>query len=1056
MCINSHPPGEPLDHTPVEHHGGSLGDRSTNSVVLWKSLVLILTTGLFCAVSAGAGEIQFEAVSPNAGLSHRSIFALAQDHQGFLWVGTADGLNRYDGRRSRIWRHEIDNPESISSSVVQAVLEDREHNIWIGTSRGLDRFDRATGRFVHMDGGGVEGSVGHLFEDRSGTLWVGMWDRGILRRVGPDRFAPLPEHPGEDRSLAAGEVVGIQQDSDGAVWVLTARWGAGPAVLHRIDSNTEDVRRYPAPEGWDRCGGFVIDSAGRFWLNVAGVGVFDPERGSFEGPLFDPVHPILSKPSLDSSGRVWLPVQGGVHLFDPVRGERSIHRLDPSNSFLAALSGPILEDMAGTVWIGTRGGLYKWDPARKPFLHWDGRHEESASLGGSQVSSVYQDRSGSIWVGTFGGGLSRLDGPDDPDGRFTRFQNDPKDPTSLCHNIIWDIVEDRSGVLWLGVENGLCRFEPELGQFRSISDRHLDLPSSMGHPERITAVVEDHRGILWLGSTFGVLRYDPLSGESTRYPLGPDSAPRIDVNRLLVTDDGLWVAGGFGRPGLFHIEIDVDPPIVSKPGTRGLELEDEGIFDIHSGSDGVLWLAASSGLIRYDPATDSAETLTTKDGLPGSVVYSILVDDRGRLWLGTGHGLSRFDPTPAAQPRIRNFDPADGIGNLEFNRHAALASSDGEFFFGGMDGLTVFRPEEILDNPHIPPLAFTELTVWGSDGSEIVAPFGLHTLKLRNDQNTISFRFAALNFTDADHNRYSYRLDGHESEWVDGGAHDVARYAELPPGSYVFQVKGSNNDGVWNNWGIELPVHIRPSFWQSWWGRGLLILFGLSALAGIHRARMARLLEVERLRWRIADDLHDDLSSDVSGIALAATLVRKDHDDHRLDDIEEVSQSVVERLRDVVWYVNPEHDSPEALLRRIRDTANRLLPGTECRFDVDLAHRDSVLDMATRRHLYLIFKEALHNVARHAQATEVEILLHQDDEQLLLAIRDNGVGFVPDTRDGGLGLTSMKRRAESMGAELGVTSGPGQGTEIGVRMARTRGGWPRPQVLRWLGDHLRR
>lgn len=1036
----------------VDDCAGSGGSRSAGSQARWSRLICILTIGILYGFHTGADELRFEAVSPNAGLSHRSIFSLAQDHQGFLWVGTADGLNRYDGRRSRIWHHEIDNPESISSSVIQAILEDHEHNIWIGTSRGLDRFDRATGRFVHMDGGGVEGSVSHLYEDHSGTLWVGMWNRGILRRVGPDQFAPLADHPGDDRSLAAGEVVGIQQDSDGALWVLTARWGAGPAVLHRIDPNTEAVHRYQAPEGWDRCGGFVIDSAGRFWFNVAGVGVFDPESGSFDGPLFDPVHPILSKPSIDSSGRVWLPVQGGVHLFDPARGERSIHRLDPSNNFLAALSGPILEDMAGTVWIGTRGGLYKWDPARKPFHHWRNRHEEPASLGGSQVSSVYQDRNGSIWAGTFGGGLSRLDGPD---GRFTRFQHDPEDPNSLCHDIIWDIVEDRSGVLWLGVENGLCRFEPESGRFQSILDRHLDLPSSMGHPERITAVVEDHFGILWLGSTFGVLRFDPLSGESTRYALGADDTPRIDVNRLLVTDDGLWVAGGFGRPGLFHIKIDVDPPIASKPGTRGLELEGEGIFDIHAGADGVLWLATSSGLVRYDPDTGSTETLTTKEGLPGSVVYSILDDDRGHLWLGTSHGLSRFDPGSTASRRIRNYDPADGIGNLEFNRHAALASSDGRFFFGGMDGLTVFRPEEILDNPHIPPLAFTELTVWGPDGPENVAPFGLEELDLENDQNTISFGFAALNFTDAAHNRYSYRLDGHESEWVDGGTHDVTRYAELPPGNYVFQLNGSNNDGGWNSRGIELPVHISPSFWQSWWGRGLLVLFGLTALAAFHRYRMARLLEVERLRWRIADDLHDDLSSDVSGIALAATLVRQDHDDNRLDDIEEVSQSVVERLRDVVWYVNPEHDSPQALLRRMRDIANRLLPGTECRFDVDLAHREPVLDMATRRHLFLVFKEALHNVASHARANRVDIRLCQRDGGLLLAIRDDGIGFDPDTVDGGLGLTSMQRRAESMGAELGVTTEPGSGTEIEVKMARTRGGWPRLPVLRWLRTRMR-
>jgi len=1040
--------------SPRRFSGGSKAGRSKESGLRWRQIVCVLTIGVFCGVFVGAEDLRFEAVSPTAGLSHTSVFALAQDHQGFLWVGTADGLNRFDGRGSRIWRHETGNPESISSSVIQTILEDREHNIWVGTSRGLDRYDRVTDRFVHMDAGGIEGSVSHLFEDRSGTLWVGIWPDGtLMRQVEPDQFAPLPKHPGDDRSLAAGEVVGIQQDANGAVWALTTNWAAGPAVLHRIDPITMEVHRYQAPEGWDRCGGFVLDSAGRFWLNVAGVGLFDPARGTFDGPLFDPVHPILSKPIIDSGGRIWLPVQGGVHLVDPALRKRSIHRLDSSNNFLATLSGPILEDASGTVWVGTRGGLYKWDPARKPFIHWRSRPDEPASVGGSQISSVYQDRSGHIWVGTFGGGLSRLD---DPDGRFTRFQHDTTDPTSLCHDIIWDIIEDRSGVLWLAVENGLCRFEPESGRFRSILGRHLDLPSSMGHPERITAVVEDDLGILWLGSTFGVLSFDPASGASVRYELRPYESPRADVNHLLLTDDGLWVAGGSSRPGLFHIDIDADPPTVSRPGTRGLELEGEGVFEIHRGHDGVLWLATSSGLVRYDPATGSTETLTTRDGLPGSVVYSILDDQNGRLWLGTSHGLSRFDPVSTAPRRFRNYDPADGIGNLEFNRHAALASSDSRFFIGGMDGLTVFRPEEILDNPHIPPLAFTELTVWGPDGPDKVSPFGLEELELEHDQNTISFRFTALNFTYAAHNRYTYRLDGHEDEWVDAGTHDVARYAELPPGNFVFRVKGSNNDGVWNEHGIELPVHISPSFWQSWWGRGLLVLLGLSALAGFHRYRIARLFEVERLRWRIADDLHDDLSSDVSGIALAATLLRQDLDDERINDIEKVSQSVVERLRDVVWYVNPEHDSPQALLRRIRDAARRLLPNTECRFDVDLSHRGLILDMATRRHIFLIFKEALHNVASHAQATEVEIRLQQDDGELFLAIRDNGIGFDAEPAAGGLGLTSMKRRAESMGAELIVSSGPGEGTEIQVNMARTRGGWRRLPVLRWLGDYLRR
>lgn len=1012
----------------------------------------ILALGLPWFVSIEANEPRFEAVGPDAGLSHNSVFALTQDHQGFLWLGTADGLNRFDGRGCRVWRHDEFDSTSISSSHVQFILEDRGKKLWVGTGRGLDHFNRTTGAFVHMNIGVPHASVSHLFEDASGALWVGLMSGEVLTRVDDDHFRIIAARTAGDPSVTNGEVIGIHQDTGGMIWALTSTWGAGPTVFHRINPKTGNVRRYPAPNGWGRCSGFVIDTSGRFWLNLAGVGSFDPETGRFGGPLFDLDHPILGKPTLDSKDRVWLPVQGGVHLFDPATGTRTMHRLSSSNGFLAELSGPVFEDRSGAVWVGTRGGLAKWDPAANAFSHWRSREEETSSLGGSQVSSVAQDRSGALWVGTYGGGLARLI---DSDGRFTRYRNQPGDPESLCHDIIWDMEEDRDGSLWLGVENGLCRFASDRSRFELVSDRELNLPTDPGHTERITAVVEDEYGMLWLGSTFGVLRFDPTTLASVRHGLAPDDNPRVDVNKILLVGTTLWVGTGSGRPGLFRIDTTTETSLTHEPVLQGPILQGDGVFDIHLGSQGELWLATSSGLVRYDPIDGAVNALTTRDGLPGSLVYSILEDDTERLWLGTNNGISRYDPALDGTSQFRNFGPDDGIGNLEFNRHAAHATSDGRFFFGGMNGLTSFQPAKIHDNAFVPPLAFTEVSVWGPEGVTNLEPYGLDRVDLSHNRNTISFRFAALNFTGSSRNRFTYFLEGHDEDWVDGGIHDVARYTELPPGSYVFHVKGSNNDGVWNTRGISLPVHVAPSFWKSWWGRGLLALLGIATLVAFHRYRVSRLLEVERLRWRIADDLHDDLSSDVSGIALAANLVRRDHKDERLDDIEEVSQGVVERLRDVVWYVNPEHDSPRALLRRMRDAAGRLLPDTRYTIDADLPRRDLILDMATRRHLFMIFKEALHNVARHAHATIVEIQLIQDDGRLALVIRDDGIGFDLAKDERGLGLTSMQRRAHSMGADLRVSSHPGQGTEIELNMARTRGGWQRLRILRWLRTRMR-
>jgi signal transduction histidine kinase len=423
-----------------------------------------------------------------------------------------------------------------------------------------------------------------------------------------------------------------------------------------------------------------------------------------------------------------------------------------------------------------------------------------------------------------------------------------------------------------------------------------------------------------------------------------------------------------------------------------------------------------------------------REGLPGSAAYSVAEDGRGRLWIGTNRGLARF--TPPDGP-FRAYDLADGIGTVEFNRHAHFRDADGTLYFGGVDGLTVFHPEAIRNNPYVPPVVLTRVETAGRAGTAAYTPAGLDGLTLTHRQTAVTFEFAALNFTDPDKNRYAYRLEGFDARWVQAGTQRVARYTSLPPGRYTFRVRGANNDGVWNTRGAALAVTVLPPFWQTWPFRALLAAAALALLTAAYRARVRRLLELERLRLRIAGDLHDDLSSDLSGIALVADLLRRregmpEADRLQLAEVRDTALRKVDALRDIVWTINPEHDTLEATVRRMRQVAATLLAGLEVTFEVDVPDAGQAVAMTFRRDVLLIFKEALHNVARHAGAAHVAIRLRQRDGRLDLSVEDDGRGFDPQAAADGHGLRNMRVRAERAGATLDVRSRPGGGTRIGV------------------------
>jgi streptogramin lyase/putative methionine-R-sulfoxide reductase with GAF domain len=586
-------------------------------------------------------------------------------------------------------------------------------------------------------------------------------------------------------------------------------------------------------------------------------------------------------------GALWIGTEGGglnrlgrsLQTAAPADQETFIrhrHDSDDPHSLSDDLVWAILEDRAGRLWVGTQSGLDQLDRYEDGFIHY--RHDpyDPHSLSGDSVESIHEDRTGVLWIGTFGGGLSKLNRTAD---NFTLYQHRPNLPNSLSDNLIWSITEDGSGVLWIGTfDGGLNKLDRPSDTFTVY--RHDSHDSTSLSNDEVRAILEDHTGILWVGTNHGGLdRFDRQTETFAHYRHDPDDPGSLSGDRIRVLHEdrsgnlwiGTWSEGldRFDRAtGTFvRYQHNADDPFSLSDnrvraiyeGRAGLlwigtsgggisvwdrvndrfahyrhdrdnpqSLSNDVVFSFCEDPTGTLWIGTiGGGLNRSDRATQTFAHYTEKDGLPNDAVYGILADAEAFLWLSTNKGLSKFDPHTET---FRNYDVSDGLQNDEFNAGAYFQSSRGEMFFGGIQGFNAFYPEQVKDNAHIPPIAITAF----SRLNEVVRT-GLSPdehIQLSYRDNFISFEFAALDFTAPQKNEYAYMLEGQDQDWVYAGARRHADYTNLRGGDYVFRVKGSSNDGVWNEEGIAIHITVTPPFWERGWFRGITLLVLVGSVAG--------------------------------------------------------------------------------------------------------------------------------------------------------------------------------------------------------------------------------
>ncbi len=992
---------------------------------LRRAKVLSLALAIAAVAPTDAFELRHgQRWGSEEGLPHNSVYALAQDADGFVWIGTPDGLARFDGEQFLVHRADATDPSALRHPVIRSLAAAGDGGLWVGTDAGLDRLARGAERFTRVeleraDGASPRRAVRALVEDALGTLWIAT-DAGLF---GLERGAPFARRIALDGDASTAEVLGVAARPDGGCWAYSGDPLRGGGVIHAVDAAGRIERSAPVPP-LGGAGALVADlPRGRLWL-APGV-VIDAARLERIEAGAPGDAPLPQCAWAASEGELWL------------GGDRGLFRQRAPGAALvdatAALAADdwlgryvrsLLLDRAGGLWVGTYAGVMRFDPHARPFDRLEADAGDSTALPAPAVSSI-AEASDAVWVGTLGGGFARLGA----DGRVAeRFSRRIPRHSSLPSDVVWHLAPGPDGSLFVATEAGLARYYPRERRLEAVRPTGGDWPAP---PPRVVHLAWEAERRLWIASHSGLFALDPVTGAVAKVEVpGPAAGPnRHNVDALALDRDRelLWAGT---RRGVVRVELEsLRVESVDLIGEDGAPLESEGVFDLALSADGALWIGSGAGLTRLDTASGGQRHFRTRDGLPGSIVYSLLEDAAGALWLGTNRGIAHYDPERGS---FRGFDRGDGLASFEHNRHAALRLGSGELVFGGTSGLTRFRPEAVGTHPVPPPVRLTEIERFGAHGVRRESALDKSELVLGPGDDGFVVRFAALGFFRPERNRYRCRLVGFDRDWVDAGDRGEARYARLPPGSYRFEAIAANLDGVWSVEPATLAVRARPPFHRTLVFRLGVAALAVALLAVGYRSRVARLVALERLRVTVASDLHDELSSNLAGIAVAAELAAARSaagERARLAEIRATALAMVDAVRDTVWAIDPEHDSVEALERRLRHAARALLGELPVVVEIKVA-AGLGLGMETRRHLYLAAKEMLHNVSRHAAATRVSLRFVADAREFRLEVEDDGRGFDPRRAATGAGLASLERRARKLGARLTVDSAVGRGTRI--------------------------
>ncbi len=827
---------------------------------------LFFLSGL--VITAQKRNIKFDNIAINQGLSQSSVNAIIQDNEGFIWIATQDGLNKFDGYDFTVFKNDPNNPHTLSNNFVSAICEDKEGYLWVGTDGGgINRFNKYTLEFKRFDFGEINRFVISLAEDVDGLIWFGT-NNGQLNRL--DKKTGVIQNFGD--RLNANSIQSIFKDSKGNLWV-----GASNG-LFLFDSAKKTFKSFTKNNAASSIAENFVwsiteDKDGFIWVgtnNGLTKIIKNDDHYIFENFYESDAPFSLSDNAVKS---VYVSEENVLHVGTASNGLDKLNLNQPhefynykhseyiATSLIDDQVQCIFSDRSGSIWIGTNNGVSKYDPAKQFFDHIRYLIDDKNSLNDKTVWSITQDNNGILWVGTREG----ITAVDRKKNNYHRFSFKAKNPNALGNNSVLSLFISSDGTKWVGTIDGLYKLKvaPDYSNAQFISVKSRDNLSEFSD-NRIYKITEDKKGNLWVASKEGLSKIELATGKYEFYQSEPGNKltlPSNIVRNVFCDSKGqVWVSTDAG--GLTKVILEEDK-VSFKTFHNRLTGNAQGndvtmIISMWEENNGVFWLGSyGSGLLKFDPKNSTYETFTEKEGLPNNVVYGVIGDGAGNLWLSTNRGLSCFS---IEKEEFRNYLEKDGLQSNEFNVGAYYKNIDGQMFFGGIDGLSVFYPGEIRINKNKPVMVLTDLLLQNKlveIGFEGILSEHISVTKeitLSHKHNNITIRFSALHFSNSQNNQYKYIMEGNDESFRYINNAREAHYTNLAPGTYTFKVYGANSDGEWCEEPATLVITVTPPFWATWWFRTLAVVFILLLGFGINQARIWR---IKKQRLYLAKEVRE-------------------------------------------------------------------------------------------------------------------------------------------------------------------------------------------------------
>ncbi len=1017
-----------------------------------------------CRLTAQNIPLSFSHLSREDGLSQSSAHCILQDKYGFLWIGTENGLNRYDGYEFKVYKHNPRDSNSLSANLVTCLYEDKQGTLWVGTSDGLNKFDQKGNRFIHFlaDVNGPDKLSGKAIvcvtEDDYGSLWIGTYLGGLSRmnRQNDTFVNYLPDVSRKDW-ITDNTIMAICCIGEN-LWLGTFSGG-----LFRFNLKEEKFFHY----------GF--NAASRSKLFSLGC-VFTIQKGT--------------------NGSLFIGTNKGLNCFYPE--ENRLESFTTSSFNNASISSndisAIFTDSRGTVWIGTRDGLNIFYPAVKSFLRILKNENDPHSINDNSIYSIYQDRNNNIWVGTRSGGLNKLS----LDAKkFSIISNKKESSLRLSSGTVLSFAEFNKNFICIGSDNGLNIVDKGSGKVKYFFAQSGNNSFSN---DVIFSLLNDDDKFLWIGTEDGIFVYNETTKKISRYVLKVEgSICEVGLVYKIMKDSykNIWI-GTFVN-GLYKISPDgtvshfvhnsYDPGSLSDNVVEDI-LEDRnkniwvctinGLNKYKSGrfirylqntgdrltvtqfncirqnsnyrdklSSEIFWLGTQgNGLIKFDAKNSSIEVYDEQKGLADNIVNCILEDDHNNLWIATNKGLSKLNP---ASGSIKNYYVNDGLPANEFMMGSCLKSVDGKLYFGSIAGAVFFNPDSILDSNFLPKPVITNFRIFNKpvSGTEFFSEGDKLNISYRD--NFFSFEFSALDYSNPMNNQYAFMLEGVDDGWIYSGKRRYAAYTNLEPGKYKLRVKASNSDGVWNKKGVALSIIILPPYWQTWWFKTtgalsfLLIMFLLyrSRINKLKREKIVQqkfsnqLIESqEKERKPIASELHDSIGQNLIIIKNRSMIGFDNCADasarEQLKEISDISSQTLTSVREISYNLRPHQLGKLGLTKTISSIMKLVQSGSKINFVKNIDNVDNTLAPEDEIHFCRILQECLNNAVKHSNAYCVEIQIRNLNDKIQFNYRDNGVGFDKSSLSEikGMGFLDITERVNILNGTQNISSEINRGTKI--------------------------